>query len=638
MPPGQLAPELKGDLEVVLQTALRHEPEERYATVEEFADDLTACLHSLPIRARHGGWVYRARKFVRRYWLSVALAAALTTALVAVGGLAWSLSRSVSTFKDLRPRRLTANTPELPIQAAAISPDGRSIAYSDPLGIHLHHIASGETRLLPRTNGYVLIQWTPDGASLQTRVLDQDGGMTTMVVSPAGGVPATAPTSDVFKISPDRKHRATAPADHQRLLIQDADGGNSRELWRAAKSTLDEFQWSPDSKEIGVLSSTRGVSTLETIDIAGGARNILVPADRKLSISSMVWLRQNRMIVAIQEAGSGVNSEGSSNLWEVTLNTGGTIASDGPRRLTAWTDFPIRSGSLTTDGKKIVFIRSFTQRDVYVAEVDPGRLRMGTPRRLTLDLGDDYPTAWTRDSKTVILTSDRNGPSAIFLQDLNKQTANQLVVGPKSQIIPRVAPDGKSILFYGRDGGKRGLMRTPVAGGTAELFLEASNIADFRCSPAGPCTVAERQDGATVVFELNLVKGKGREIYRDVTGSFATPDLSPDGKWLATAAGTRVIVRSFSTGAVVRQITVRGLPNVTNLLTLDYAPDGKGFFAGDTSPTETRQLYIDLSGRASVLWRQAGSWPIWGVPSPDGRYLAMMVYTDDSNVYMVENF
>ena len=237
MPPGQLAPELKGDLELVLQTALRHEPEERYATVEEFADDLKACLHSLPIRARHGGWVYRARKFARRYWLSVALAAALTTALVAVGGLAWSLSRSVSTFKDLRPRRLTANTPELPIQAAAISPDGRSIAYSDPLGIHLHHIASGETRLLPRTNGHVLIQWTPDGASLQTRVLDQDGGMTTMVVSPAGGVPATAPTSDVFKISPDRKHRATAPADHQRLLIQDADGANSRELWRGAKSS-----------------------------------------------------------------------------------------------------------------------------------------------------------------------------------------------------------------------------------------------------------------------------------------------------------------------------------------------------------------------------------------------------------------
>ena len=51
----------------------------------------------------------------------------------------------------------------------------------------------------------------------------------------------------------------------------------------------------------------------------------------------------------------------------------------------------------------------------------PGRSVMGIPRRLTLDLGDDYPTAWTRDSKSVILTSDRNGPMAIFLQDLKNR-------------------------------------------------------------------------------------------------------------------------------------------------------------------------------------------------------------------------
>jgi hypothetical protein len=30
--------------------------------------------------------------------------------------------------------------------------------------------------------------------------------------------------------------------------------------------------------------------------------------------------------------------------------------------------------------------------------------------------------------------------------------------------------------------------------------------------------------------------------------------------------------------------------------------------------------------------------PIWGIPSPDGKHLALALATDDSNVYMVENF
>jgi hypothetical protein len=29
---------------------------------------------------------------------------------------------------------------------------------------------------------------------------------------------------------------------------------------------------------------------------------------------------------------------------------------------------------------------------------------------------------------------------------------------------------------------------------------------------------------------------------------------------------------------------------------------------------------------------------LWGVPSPNGRHLAMMMETDDSNVYTVEDF
>jgi len=47
---------------------------------------------------------------------------------------------------------------------------------------------------------------------------------------------------------------------------------------------------------------------------------------------------------------------------------------------------------------------------------------------------------------------------------------------------------------------------------------------------------------------------------------------------------------------------------------------------------------VDLKGNARVLWRfRAGGDP-WGVPSPDGRYLAILVSVMNSNVWMLEGF
>jgi tetratricopeptide (TPR) repeat protein/predicted Ser/Thr protein kinase len=79
--PSHWAPELKGDLESILLKALRKDPEERYATVEQFADDLQAFLESRPIRARSADWWYRTRKFVRRYWMPMSAAAVVIFSL-----------------------------------------------------------------------------------------------------------------------------------------------------------------------------------------------------------------------------------------------------------------------------------------------------------------------------------------------------------------------------------------------------------------------------------------------------------------------------------------------------------------------------------------------------------------------------
>src|SRR6185503_19648048 len=73
---------LKGDLDNIVLMAMRKEPQRRYATAEQFAEDIRRHLEGLPVRARPDTFGYRAGKFVRRHKLGVAAAALITLTLL----------------------------------------------------------------------------------------------------------------------------------------------------------------------------------------------------------------------------------------------------------------------------------------------------------------------------------------------------------------------------------------------------------------------------------------------------------------------------------------------------------------------------------------------------------------------------
>jgi tetratricopeptide (TPR) repeat protein/predicted Ser/Thr protein kinase len=85
--PGAVDPRLRGDLEAIVMTALAKDSQERYPTVEQFAGDIRNYLEGKPVTARNGGVLYRARKFVNRNRLAVALAALMAVALTAAAGI-----------------------------------------------------------------------------------------------------------------------------------------------------------------------------------------------------------------------------------------------------------------------------------------------------------------------------------------------------------------------------------------------------------------------------------------------------------------------------------------------------------------------------------------------------------------------
>ncbi|KAB8172209.1 protein kinase [Lysobacter maris] len=80
---------LSGDLSAIMLKTVATQPQDRYASVNEFAADLRRWRSRLPISIREDEGLYRLGKFLRRNLLVVAVAALMFGALAAGLGIAW---------------------------------------------------------------------------------------------------------------------------------------------------------------------------------------------------------------------------------------------------------------------------------------------------------------------------------------------------------------------------------------------------------------------------------------------------------------------------------------------------------------------------------------------------------------------
>ncbi|RDZ28841.1 serine/threonine protein kinase [Lysobacter silvisoli] len=86
---------LEGDLSAIALKAVATRPQDRYASVREFADDLQRWLDHRPVRAAPGTRGSRARKWLRRNPTTAALSVALVLTLCAALGLSsWQRHRA----------------------------------------------------------------------------------------------------------------------------------------------------------------------------------------------------------------------------------------------------------------------------------------------------------------------------------------------------------------------------------------------------------------------------------------------------------------------------------------------------------------------------------------------------------------
>ncbi len=582
---------------------------------------------------------------------------------------------------ELKQRQLTINSNENAVVSGAISPDGRFLAYSDPMGIHVKLIETGETQTLPRPDDLKGLQvswaivptWVRDGTRLIANA-DVPGQPPSVWVLPVVGGPPRKVRDDAFAYTISRDGSWVVfgvnpgSVGSPELWMMRPDGTQARKLYDAGENNIFlGADWAPDGHRLGYVKASQTGIALESRDLEGGAPTIALPS----GVADWEWSPDGRMIYSLLEPGL---TGDSCNFWQLRIDTRTGKPLQGLKRLTNWAGFCMDSPSATADGKRLAFRKWSWLGSVYVAELEANGMHLTTPRRLTMDEGRNYPRAWTADSKAVVFGSDIDGHERIFKQFLDQQTSEPITTKADEDVAGgRVSPDGTWILYVALPIGndiaaiaamQAQLMRVPVRGGPPQFVLAAPIYGGPSCArfPSTLCAIAERTpDRKQLVFTaFDPLRGRGGELIRFETDAKAELgrdvlqyvwDLSPDGTRIAILKYSegRIHILSLS-GEARQEISVK---DWNSLQSVNWAADGKGFFVSSATKTGSALLYVDLRGNAHILWEQKGNiapWngPFaqwlggpsapWAVPSPDGRHLAIYVWSLNANMWMMENF
>jgi serine/threonine protein kinase len=272
MPLARVRPEIAPELERIVNKALEKDRTLRYQSAAELRTDLKRVQRDTE-SAKHDGNTSamqssienkgapgRAKAFSSSVWfvlgLSVLVIAALALAL-------WRNSSSKPT--EVVERKLTANSSENSVNSAAISPDGKYLAYADNTGVYLKLIRTGEVHLVPLPANFSarVDDWFPDGSRLLITRRDEPRKASLWSISVFGGSPH-ALADDAFggSVSPDGAHIAFRRVD------VGYDGSRGGEEWvmrsdgadpikvaadKSDRSWLGASTWSPDGKRIAYI-------------------------------------------------------------------------------------------------------------------------------------------------------------------------------------------------------------------------------------------------------------------------------------------------------------------------------------------------------------------------------------------------
>lgn len=596
------------------------------------------------------------------------LMGASVSLLLAGAILGWFVAHRSPPRVQLTEQRLTGNSPDILINWAALSPDGKYLAYRDRTGYFLRLSSTGETHALnlpseftvrptnrvadgSRSQPVIYAGWFPESSSLLvTYYSPADHRKSIWSFSVLGGNPK--------KLMEDGEGRAVSPDGSQiafvrglelpqSIWVMDVDGSHSRKLVGQIGDTFGPAAWSPDSRKLAFIryifqsGSTQAKGALEIYNADTGTTNSILSASGV--DASLAWTHDNRLIYSLREPPP---NRRDSNLWAVPVD-GRTGAVRGPaQRLT---DSPERKTlvSVSDSGKALAYVRMSLYAHIYVAKMPRNGETGGAPERLKHDEGSNFSFTWTPDGESVIFTSNRDGVSHLYKQGVGQLTPDLLVSGHEPVGIARMSPDRSEILYNvkqenWKQGGPTRILAIPVNGGSPREVLRADGISDFQCAraPANVC-IMEQPNGETAQFSTFDPRTGVVKLVLTIHGGDFPDSLSPDGTTLAVAPD-----RSGRIPAEIQFYSLRDSSRTTlevkgwgGIYSIDWNPDGKSLWIGAATSMDVAGLVnVDLHGNVTPLIVDTESNVGFGIPSPDGSQVAYWKWDASSNVWLLRDY
>jgi eukaryotic-like serine/threonine-protein kinase len=633
-------------LQRVVHRCLEKDPEQRFHSAHDLAFALEA-LSDSGIAASTGSHAAAKAGWSPRRIAAIAAAAVIVFAGALVAY--WRLRPGPRT--QVVERQITFNPYENHVWAQAISPDGKYLAYYDSVGLHLRVISNGEEHALPLPPATILFQisWFPDGNTLLLMTRESKFGGSAWVLSVFGGDPSKLRDSVVMAaISPDGSQIAfeTMVGAHE-IWLMDSHGENPRVLLTEKDHDLSSLAWSPDGRYLAYLRTDEGKpgGTVAAWDVhRGGAIEII--SDPNLSYA-LCWNHDWRLFYVLQHAFT--NNE--SSLQEISVDPTSGRPQKAATQILKSIGYLIFDVRTTQDGKTLSLAKGNMYLNVYIGVLGQNGTRLDNVRRFSSQHSSEFPTDWTPDSKSIFFYSNRNGTFNVYKQNLQAQAAERMFgISDTDAAAAHLTPDRSWILYLTSPKGELQassatlrLMRTPAAGGSAEIVMEAANSLDpgLACprQPKVSCIWSEKKQNELTLYELDPLRGKGKLLASVELGSrpYYGWDVSPDGSQIAVVSSIGSYIRTIDlTTAQTRDIKV---PNDWLLQSVGWAADGKAFFVTNWTPAGFALGHVDLAGQSHVLLNKGiEQWMNSPIASPDGRYLAFTAQTWDSNVWLLENF
>jgi DNA-binding winged helix-turn-helix (wHTH) protein len=582
-----------------------------------------------------------------------AIAAAVLAAVALLAGLA-VLVRSPgrdpgAAASGWTSRALTSNAPTRGIVGAALSPDGRTLAWAELDGVYVRGLDAVSARriALPSELVPTQLEWWPDGSRLVVSAYDESRRHHAAWTVDVAGAHAERwlDEADFATVAPDGRTVAFVRRTRELWLAPTA-GGEPRPFAVLApdRNAGVRLQFSRDGAYLLVgsqpLLTESGPSRIEARRVADGA---VVPLVETPSAMILDFQAVGGELVWTELAPTG-----GSTLEAATVDLArGTVGAR--RRLAAWPDALAFGLGAAADGRRFTLIRDPAQSDVYVGDVGADPAALTNVRRLTLDEATDRPTGWTPDGREVLFHSDRGGRFRAYAQALDASDARLLVEADEEIVRPLATADGKWLVYEARHGRDErpdltvDFVRRPWAGG-APTVLDRRNLLrrSLRCAAhANRCVIADVEATGTVFRELDPGSGAARELLRlaELHDSPFAWDLSPDGTRLATilpeSPRSRIVVTPLAPLAPGAPATLVSVDGLQGLRSVRFDAPGTGFYVSSSDGAAGALAHVDAAGRARFIRRQFND-SGWAIPSPDGKHLAIQESTEAGNVLLFE--